>query len=698
MHEVPSPLEALTQTHWGDLLAADIVNAVALSQTGQRRLIEVLEVLGMLRMDAWTARCAVYSALRVEHSSAAIADARLATMLAGHLEATQFADAEDSAEHKQGAEGRRRLFLVLSRDLRVLFVLLAEQLVRMRHANLMTPAERTRLARQTESIHAPMANRLGIWQVKWELEDLAFRYLQPDAYRRVAALLDERRTDRERFIEHFLQALRGVLQDAHIDADVQGRPKHIYSIWKKMQRKHLEFSDLYDVRAVRVLVADVPNCYAALAAVHERWPYIPAEFDDYIAHPKGNQYRSLHTAVTAEDGRPVEIQIRTGEMHAHAELGVAAHWRYKEGGSSDADFERRINQLRDVLTQRGDELEDPAMLEWSTAVLADRIYVLTPKGQVIGLSRGSTVLDFAYHIHTEVGHRCRGAKVNGRIVPLSHTPVSGDRIEILTARESQPRRDWLNPSLGYLTSSRARHKIKAWFNLYDQEQNARDGREILEREIRRTVLVESDLLQILPKLQLRKLEELYVEVALGDVTPGQVMRMLGELHAVQAPAPVPQPSRPARKSSTRQDTIVIDGIGGLLWRMAQCCKPLPGDEIMGYVTRGAGVAVHRADCRSLKTLIGREPERLIDVQWGQRRGQRFPVQLRIEAFDRNGLLRDITAIFAAENLGVLSVQTRSADGEACMDFTIEVEDFGQLTVLMGKLRGVPNVIEAKRLQ
>lgn len=688
-------------------LAPDIARVEPLldAQT-QAQVVEVLQVLGELKADPTTLRCALLAPLLDSGQPVAAlgepADAVLKALLGGYQEAarvwTLYADKPD----KSSAEGIRRLLLVLIRDLRVVFVLLAQQLVRMRHLGSVADAqERQAVAQLTADIHAPLANRLGVWQVKWELEDLAFRHLQPDNYKRVADLLDERRGDRERYIQTVIEQLGDALRQAGIEPDVAGRPKHIFSIWKKMNRKSVDFQELFDVRAVRVLVADVPTCYAALGVVHAKWPYIPKEFDDYIAHPKGNNYRSLHTAVIGPQGKAVEVQIRTREMHEHAELGVAAHWRYKEGGGADAEFERKINHLRDLLEARGEDgADDEALLTgFSTDVFEDRVYLLTPKGQVVDLPRGATVLDFAYHVHTEVGHRCRGAKVNGRIVPLTHQPGTGDRVEIMTAREGQPKRDWLNASLGYLTSTRARHKIRAWFNQFDFEQNARDGREILEREFKRTALVESDLAALLPRLELKKLDELYVEVALGDITPGQVLRLLSEQQAArQAPAAASSfVSRESKPSKPVKDAVVIEGIGGLLWQMAQCCRPLPGDPIVGYITRGRGVSVHRTDCSSLQALLQREPERLLDVQWGNRGGQKFAVRLRVSAFDRNGLLRDITGLFAHEDMGVLAVSTQNQDGEARMDFTVEVRDYAQLSQVLGKLAGVPNVIEARRL-
>ncbi len=428
-----------------------------------------------------------------------------------------------------GTEGLRRLLLAIIRDLRVVFILLARQLVRMREASELPEEERRALAQLTADIHAPLANRLGIWQLKWELEDLAFRYLQPDVYKRIAHLLDERRGDREGWIAEAKSALENALRKAGVKADIAGRPKHIYSIWRKMQKKGVEFSDLYDVRALRILVDDVANCYAALGVVHSLWSYIAGEFDDYIASPKGNQYQSLHTAVIGPHGKTLEVQIRTHEMHRHAELGFAAHWRYKEGGGADASFERKIAWMRQLLESKDAREDDAALLAgFRTEVIEDRVYLLTPKGQVIDLPRGATVLDFAYSIHTDVGHRCRGAKVNGRIVPLTFQPVSGDRIEILTGKTIEPRRDWLSPHHGYLATHRAREKVRTWFKRIDHAQNLAAGRALLDRELKRLALHHANIDTLPARFQLRTQEDLLEALALGDISPGQVARALHE--------------------------------------------------------------------------------------------------------------------------------------------------------------------------
>ncbi|MCB1579196.1 MAG: bifunctional (p)ppGpp synthetase/guanosine-3',5'-bis(diphosphate) 3'-pyrophosphohydrolase, partial [Xanthomonadales bacterium] len=535
------------------------------------------------------------------------------------------------------AEGLRRLLLAIIRDLRVVFILLARQLVMMRNAAELDENDRRALAQLTADIHAPLANRLGIWQLKWELEDLAFRYLQPETYRQIAELLDERRNDREAWIAGAAATLRKALDEAGIEADIAGRPKHISSIWRKMQKKGLDFSELYDIRALRVLVRDVPACYAALGVVHSLWPFIAGEFDDYIASPKGNNYQSLHTAVVGPEGRTLEVQIRSHDMHAYAELGFAAHWRYKEGSGADASFERKIAWMRQLLEGRDEQEDDSALLAaFRTDVIEDRVYLLTPKGQVIDLPKGATVLDFAYVIHTDVGHRCRGAKVNGRIVPLTHQPASGDRIEILTGKIAEPRRDWLSTHHGFLHTGRARNKVRNWFKHADRELNIAAGRSVLDREFKRLALHNVDLESLPARFQLRSVDDLYEALALGDVTPTQIARTLheGERDAETVSARVSPPPKPAAPG---KDALVIEGVGNLLSVLARCCQPVPGDAVAGFITRGRGVSVHRADCRQLQRLRTLDPDRIIEVTWGGAHQRAYEVNVLVRGYDRKGL-------------------------------------------------------------
>ena len=594
-------------------------------------------------------------------------------------------------------EGLRRLLLAVVRDLRVVFILLARQLARLRTADALEETQRQALAQMTADIHAPLANRLGIWQLKWELEDLAFRLSQPDTYKRIARLLDERRVDRDSYIAGAVTQLRAALAEAGIAADIAGRPKHIYSIWKKMQRKDGDFGALYDIRAVRLLVKDLPACYAALGVVHSLWPYIPGEFDDYIARPKGNHYQSLHTAVAGPEGKTLEVQIRTHDMHAHAELGVAAHWRYKEGGSNDESFERKVAWMRQLLEAKDDSDDDAALLAGlRTDLHEDRVYLLTPRGEIMDLPRGATVLDFAYHVHTDVGHRCRGAKVNGRIVPLAFQPSSGDRIEILTAKEKAPRRDWLSAQHGFLTTHRALEKVRTWFKRVDLAANLGAGRAILDKELKRLALSNVELDSLPPRFNQKNLEEFLVALALGEISAAQVARALHEMTAPPKPAPAPALRPP--KAGTK-DALTIDGVGNLLTQLARCCQPLPGDPVLGFITRGRGVSVHRADCASLARLRTRDPSRVIEVEWGSRREQAYEVDVLVKGYDRKWLHKDITNVIASANAHLLAVNTRvdGVSGLATMNFALRVTDYGQLSSLLGKLAAVPNVIEARRL-
>ncbi len=663
-----------------------------------RRALEVLAALSPDREMQWATALAALGEAAPPLDSAP-ATGRLPAMLEGIRAAEQVWALHARPEGRANAEGLRRLLLAIVRDLRVVPVLLALQLARLRAAAALPDAERLALARLAADLLAPLANRLGIWQLKWEIEDLAFRHLQPETYQRIARLLDEKRVAREQYIEEVKRQLREALAAAGIEAEVAGRPKHIYSIWKKMQRKDVPFGELYDIRAVRVLVADVADCYAALGVVHQVWTPIAREFDDYIARPKGNGYRSLHTAVIGPEGRTVEVQIRTRDMHEQAELGVAAHWRYKEGGGADASFERKIAWMRQLLeASEGDEQALQAGLR--TDLVEDRVYVLTPQGKVIDLPRGATVLDFAYAVHTEVGHRCRGAKVNGRIVTLDHAPATGDVVEILTGKEAAPRRDWLLPANGYLVTGRARDKVRAWFHKLDRAQNLAEGRELLDKELRRLGLIGADLAPVLPKLRVATVDDLMVALSLGDIGPAQVSRALHEAQQPKEPNPLPPvPAAAARdRVGARHDSFVVEGVGNLLTQLARCCQPVPGDAIAGYLTRGRGISVHRADCAALARLLARDPDRAMPVAWG-RAGGTYAVDVAIQGFDRKSLLKDITTLIAQEGVHIHAIASRADDGRGLVDLrlTLKVSDFGQLSRLLARLAGVPGVRDARRV-
>nr|WP_220481101.1 bifunctional (p)ppGpp synthetase/guanosine-3',5'-bis(diphosphate) 3'-pyrophosphohydrolase [Lysobacter penaei] len=607
----------------------------------------------------------------------------------------------EQAERGGSPEGLRRLLLAIVRDLRVVSILLARQLARMRHAMALPEDERVALARLTRDIHAPLANRLGIWQLKWELEDLAFRYLDPHTYKRIARLLDGKRGDRERYIEQVKQVLRDAMEAQGIRAEVAGRPKHIFSIWKKMQRKDVPIGELYDLRAVRVLVDDVAACYAALGIVHAQWAPIPSEFDDYIARPKRNDYRSLHTAVVGPEGKTLEVQIRTHEMHRQAELGVAAHWKYKESGSqaADAAFDRRIAWMRKLLEGRDDEAQLAGDLD--SELVEDRVYVLTPKGEVVDLPMGATPLDFAYHVHTEVGHRCRGAKVDGRIVPLDHRLSTGDRVEIMTAKTGEPRRDWLVEANGFLASSRSRQKVRTWFHKLDRARNEQAGKEMLDKELRRLGLLGADLAPARERFSVAHDGDLHIQVALGDLGPHQVGRVLLEHErasaAVEAPAsPSVQASAPrARRDATSEFTV--EGVGNVLTQLARCCQPLPGEAIVGYLTRGRGVSVHRPGCATFLRLTAQQPQRVLPVEWGRSRSA-HEVDAELRAIDRKWLLKDITNVVAQDNVHVTSMRADHERGGALVrvHLRLKVEDYGRLSTVLGKLAALPGVEYARR--
>ena len=687
-----------------ELAAAALAQPGAAAALGgvEAELLATLQLLESLDLDRETLAACVLHALR--HGGVALDAARLAKLPPGLRDLLDGQQAADKvgvlyAARSGGgnAEGLRRLLLAIIKDLRVVFILLARQLARLRAAERLEPEQRRELAQLTADIHAPLANRLGIWQLKWELEDLAFRYLQPDTYRRIVRLLDERRGERDGFIETTIRTLRGALDKAGIKADIAGRSKHIYSIWKKMQRKGGGIEALYDLRAVRLLVGDVAACYAALGVVHTLWPPIPSEFDDYIARPKGNNYQSLHTAVVGPQGKTLEVQIRTHEMHAFAERGVAAHWRYKEGGGSDQSFERKVAWMRQLLEAKDDAGDEAALLAgFKTDLLEDRAYLLTPAGEVIDLPRGATVLDFAYTVHTDLGHRTRGAKVNGRIVPLAFAPASGDRVEILTGKSAEPRRDWMNAQSGFLTTQRARAKVRAWFKKIDHDINLAAGREILEREFKRLALHNVELDSLPGKFHYKTLDEFLIALALGDITAGHVARTL---HEAQAPAPAAVAPAPVRAPKRDKDAIVIEGVGNLLTTIARCCQPLPGDAIAGYITQGRGVSIHRADCASFARLRARDPGRAIEVEWGGARKADYDVDLVVRGYDRKGLHKDVTNIIAAANINLIAVNARvdATTGLVTMNFSVRVTDFEQLSALLARLAGVPNVIEARRV-
>jgi len=594
------------------------------------------------------------------------------------------------------SERVRKMLLAMAADARLVVIKLARRVRELRRAKLLPDAQRRRLAYHTLEIYAPLANRLGIWQLKWELEDLALRYLDPEIYHRIARWLAERRDDREAYIRRVMQELDQALRAQGISAQIYGRPKHIYSIWRKLQHKDIGFDSLFDVRAVRVLVESIPECYAVLGAVHSRWYPIPGQFDDYIAAPKENLYRSLHTAVLGPEGKPLEVQIRTRRMHEHAELGVAAHWRYKEGARPDSDFDRRINWLRSLLEHHDrDDAGQDFLDSFRSEVLDERVYVLTPQDEVVDLARGATPLDFAYAIHTEVGHRCRGARVNGAIAPLTRKLENGDRVEILTGRDPRPSRDWLVPQQGYLATARARSKVRSWFRQQDYEANIAHGRQMLERELQRLGAGEQSWEGLATKLGYERVNDFLAALGYGDLTSAQVAGCLQP--AERRPPHRRAPSRPHAVDTA--NAVSVLGVGNLLSSVAQCCRPVPPEPVTGYITRLRGVSIHRADCHNVLRLARQAPERIIEVSWGDEPSGRYPVRIHVIAHDRAGLLRDVTSVVTGEHINVLGVTTATDPDTriARMDMTVEVSDVPQLSRLLNRVGQLANVIDARRL-
>ena len=593
----------------------------------------------------------------------------------------------------------RKMLIAMVDDVRVALIKLAERTCAIR-AVKDDEQRRQRVGQEVFDVYAPLAHRLGIGHLKWELEDLSFRYIYADAYRKIARLLDGKRLERDQFIARVTEELTQGLTRAGLEFTIEGRAKHIYSIWRKMQRKGIGFSQVYDIRAVRILVPEIKDCYATLGLVHGQWRNIPNEFDDYIANPKENGYRSLHTAVIGPEGKTLEVQIRTYRMHDEAELGVCAHWRYK-GSDSDngmaSTYEEKIAWLRQVLDWHEETGDARSVAEqFSFDVAQDRVYVFTPSGDVVNLAQGATPLDFAYHVHTEVGHRCRGAKVNGSIVPLTYVLHTGERVEVLTSKDGVPKRDWLQPGLGYLKTSRARAKVQHWFKAQAREENIDAGRHLLEREFKRLALTSIDYQRIARKMQLTTVEDMYVAVGSGDLSAAQVLNAAQGL-VESRPEPQLRLARPGGGSYRGQ--VQVRGVGNLLTHMAGCCKPLPGDGITGFITQGRGVSIHRSDCGRLLNLQQSTPDRIIEVEWGAAPSENYEVDVAIEAYDRQGLLRDITGLFANARLNVLSIntQTNKKRNTATMRLRVEVPNLGSLSKLLERINRLKNVVSAQRV-
>jgi GTP pyrophosphokinase len=599
-------------------------------------------------------------------------------------------------------ENLRKMFLAMAEDARVVLIKLAERLYDMRALKYLPIDKHRAISLETLEIFAPLANRLGIWNIKWELEDLAFRFSEPETYQHLAKLLEDRRSEREDYVRRIVADLQGLFAKADIKAQVYGRPKHIYSIWKKMQRKGVPFEQLFDIFAVRALVESESACYMALGVIHSIWPPIQGEFDDYIAAPKKNGYRSLHTAVMGPDNKPFEVQIRTQDMHKFAEFGVASHWRYKEGVAHDSGFEQKLAWLRQVLQEReeDDGSERDVIGEFNAEIVEDRVYALTPQGKIIDLPQGSTPLDFAYAVHTSIGHRCRGAKINGRMTPLSYQLKTGDQVEVLTTKEEKPSRDWLAPGQSYVHSPRARAKVKQWFKQQDQDQHLAEGRALLEKELRRLNPGAVNYEDLAQRLHFKHADEVFLALGHGELSLRQIARALQEqVLPEKTDAPL---VRPAHSGRDKADVVRIQGVDGLLTQMAGCCKPMPPDPLIGYITRGQGITIHRRDCPQALLLQSQEHERLIEVEWHRPDGAVYSVDIEVEAYDRTGLLHDISAILSAEKVNITAAHTGNATDvsdrliHAKMILTIEVKDAAQLSAVLAKIEQLQNVLKTRR--
>jgi len=599
----------------------------------------------------------------------------------------------DAKSRKQDLafETLRKTFIAMGDDVRVVLIKLADRLHNMRTLGYMREEKRKRIAQETLDIFAPLANRLGIWQIKWELEDLGFRYVNPEKYKEIAEQLNEKRPDRESDIKVIKENLLDILAKNNIETELSGRPKHIYSIYKKMTQKGKPFDLVRDVRAVRLIVRDIPACYAALGVIHTHWRPIQGEFDDYIAAPKDNFYQSLHTAVIYNDKRPLEVQIRTPEMHQDAEYGIASHWRYKEGGrSSDKNYEDRINWLRNMMDWRADVDNAQEFVEgMKTDVFQDRVYVFTPRGDIFDLSAGSTPIDFAYHIHTDIGHRCRGARVNGKLVPLHQELKTGEQVEILTAKRGGPSRDWLNPNLGLVKTQRARSKIRFWFKKQEDEQNLTQGRTALERELQRLGISEINFETTARGLGFKTSDELFIALGCGDTSISRVIQEFSEREENKEEFAVGSQI----KESTTTDAIEVVGLKGLLSQIARCCNPTPGDQIVGYVTRGRGATIHRQDCPNM--LRRKDKERFLQVSWGKIE-RTFPVPIKVKAYDRQGLVGDISTLLSGEGINIADVSVNVNRSLADLSIVVEVRDLDQLSRILTRIENLPNVMEAHR--
>jgi GTP diphosphokinase / guanosine-3',5'-bis(diphosphate) 3'-diphosphatase len=597
-------------------------------------------------------------------------------------------------------ETLRKTMLAMNKDVRVIVIKLADRLHNMRTLSYTRPEKQRRIARETLEIYAPIANRIGIGEMKWELEDLSLYYLEPEKYKEIAAGLNERRTTRNQQVEKIKKRMEQIMTEAGIKAEVSGRPKHIYSIYKKMVNKERIFDQIMDVRGVRLLVEDKAACYAALGIIHSFWRPIPGEFDDYIAAPKENMYQSLHTAVMYEDKKPLEVQIRTHDMHQHAERGIAAHWRYKDPGKEvNEQYKNFLAALRNQLDIKSEDMNADEFVEtMKNDVFDEHVYVFTPKGDIIDLPKGSTPIDFAYHVHTDVGHRCRGAKINGKLEPLNYILKTGDRVEVLTTKHGGPSRDWLNPSIGLVKTQRARAKIRVWMKKQARDQNLAQGRQILEREFRRLGLEEINLENLARQLEYRQPDDMFVALGCGDLPLNRIVTLISDQ---KPPEDIIETSAP-KSETISSDAVAVRGLRGLLTQMAKCCNPAPGDPIVGYITRGRGATIHREDCPNILRSSANEKERLVRVNWGDT-AKTYPVPIRITAFDRQGLMNDISNLLNMEGVNITDVSVNVEHDSlradiASIRLVVEVRDLMQLSRVLNRIENLSNVLEAQRVR
>lgn len=666
---------------------------------------EMVEILHELHMDDETLQAAlIYPYCEIHTLDNQQVEEKFGKGIGELVSGVRKMDAIKTLQSRQQSdagqvENLRNMLLTMVEDVRAVVIKMAERICSLHQVKKQDEETRVIVARECATIYAPLANRLGIGQLKWELEDLSFRYLHPQTYKRIASMLKEKRSDRERYISDFVTQLQGLLDGENIKAQVIGRPKHIYSIYKKMQKKQLDFEQLFDIRALRIIADRLQDCYAALGIVHSHFRHIPKEFDDYIATPKQNGYQSIHTVVVGPQGKSIEIQIRTQQMHQDAELGVAAHWKYKEGtNSKQASADERVNWLRKILQWQEEMAESGNLVEeFRSQVFEDRVYVFTPKGDVIDLPQGATPLDFAYYIHSNVGHRCTGAKISDRIVPFTYKLQTGDQVNILTSKNATPSRDWLHPGLGYVHTARARATIHSYFKRQDKDKNCEAGKELLERELNKVNIPLKHAHELLDKYNVKTPDDLYAAIGTGDVRVMAVVNVLQQKYAPPEPEPI-LPKTVKRRASKSNQPIIAEGVGNLLSNLAKCCQPVAGDAIVGYITLGKGVSVHKESCSQLENLLKMHPEREIEVSWADNNSASFSTTLDVHSYDRDGILRDMTTELSNEKISLLGVNSLSntKDNTALIKLTVEVANAAVLNKLIARLRNISGVIDISR--